>query len=162
MWRRNDRLQVRVKPNWSKQREPSAYRTSLTRSFRCNFKDDRFDAGTFWRLSNAFTSAFKKLEDPIKPQPSLAVSCKPTKDTNGFGHIASIPTNRLGFVLHRCEDNEMSEPLFCLRCKDTELMVLEVLPDISFYECPHCYRHYALQPGALNVPLAAPHFFTAL
>jgi hypothetical protein len=28
------------------------------------FEDDRFPAGTFWRLSNAFTSALKEL-DPI-------------------------------------------------------------------------------------------------
>jgi hypothetical protein len=28
---------------------------------RCYFEDERFKAGTFWRLSNAFTSAFKEL-----------------------------------------------------------------------------------------------------
>lgn len=36
------------------------------------FKDDRFEANTFWRLSNAFTSAFKKLDDPIRQYQATA------------------------------------------------------------------------------------------
>lgn len=36
------------------------------------FGDDRFEANTFWRLSNAFTSAFKKLEDPIRAYQATA------------------------------------------------------------------------------------------
>ena len=41
----------------------------------------------------------------------------------------------------------MNEHL-CLRCKTVTLVELEPLdPRITFFECPDCRRHYALQPG---------------
>jgi hypothetical protein len=37
---------------------------------------------------------------------------------------------------------------YCLRCKDSELEVLsDSSPEITFYACPTCGRHYAKQPG---------------
>jgi hypothetical protein len=36
------------------------------------FNDDRFEANTFWRLSNAFTSGFKKLDDPLRKYQATA------------------------------------------------------------------------------------------
>ena len=36
------------------------------------FNDERFQAGTFWRLANAFTSGFKKLDDPIRQYQATA------------------------------------------------------------------------------------------
>lgn len=36
------------------------------------FNDERFESGFFWKLSNAFTSAFKKLDDPIKQYQATA------------------------------------------------------------------------------------------
>ena len=35
----------------------------------------------------------------------------------------------------------------CLRCKTEVLSQLPSFPDIAFYECPACRRHYALVPG---------------
>lgn len=35
----------------------------------------------------------------------------------------------------------------CLRCKTEVLSQLPSPPDIAFYECPACRRHYALKPG---------------
>jgi hypothetical protein len=41
----------------------------------------------------------------------------------------------------------MNEPL-CLRCRTVALTELSAsAPDIRFYECPACGRHYALKPG---------------
>ncbi len=41
----------------------------------------------------------------------------------------------------------MSEQ-YCLRCKTVPLVKLEPLdPQITFFECPACRRHYALEPG---------------
>ncbi len=37
---------------------------------------------------------------------------------------------------------------YCLRCNDSELEVLSASsPEITFYSCPTCGRHYAKQPG---------------
>jgi transposase-like protein len=35
----------------------------------------------------------------------------------------------------------------CPRCKTITLEVLEASPEITFYRCPHCERHYARKPG---------------
>jgi len=35
----------------------------------------------------------------------------------------------------------------CLRCKTEVLSQLPSSPNIAFYECPACHRHYALVPG---------------
>lgn len=43
----------------------------LSRVHELYFDDDRFPAGTFWRLSNAFTSTMKEL-DPLKQFPATA------------------------------------------------------------------------------------------
>jgi hypothetical protein len=41
----------------------------------------------------------------------------------------------------------MSE-LLCLRCKTVPLSSVEPRqPEIKFFECPSCQRHYALMPG---------------
>jgi hypothetical protein len=53
---------------------------------------------------------------------------------------------------------------FCLRCPDVALRALDGPPDISFFECPSCRRHYSQKKsGALTYrwrhPISLPLYF---
>src|SRR6266536_2855079 len=39
-------------------------------------------------------------------------------------------------------------PASCLRCKTVYLKIVKASPEITFYRCPRCTRHYAGTPGA--------------